>query len=1030
MSSKGSSVVAERRLRPLWDAIDLRQYKAALKLATSLLSKHPDSVYLLVLKALVLERMGKTEEAFTLCEQAKRFGPTDDLTLSTLQIVYQRLDHPEQGTLCYELACSKMPNNLELMLGLFNCYVRDFSFLKQQQVAMKMHKFFGEERFLLWAVCSIQLQVFCGNKDRTLLSLAEALLRKRLDTHGFEELEALLVFLNLLEHEGRYEAALDVLLKKSGDLFTIVTDKLKLEGKLLLLSCQYERAAEVFQEVLEVSPDDWATLLNYLDALLEVSSGDLSSMGNMGDGRKQSNCEPPVNSLSNEEVERRLQIAEAFIKGLQSKGQLELRRGPFLASVEIERRRFFLLSQSENCNCSNDNLQMSVVEYFNRFGYMVSFASDIQGYVKSIQRLCCDGFLERLRETCNEAKEETAVRCLQRKISLFQVQMQLGPCAAAADRGSLLQAVEFSELYVEGLKLSKDLDSQENLHGEEFVTLAVTSLIQFFLGTKHPGYVVEAIILLEFVLAVRKYSFQYKIMLISLYSTVFSTPAAFEWYKTMDVKNILIETFSHHMLNPLMRSMLWSELDFMLSETVKFHEDYAKEAADLVIVAYRHCNYSKVLEFVQFKDSLQHSHNLLLSKVEGNILQLSQKCGALDDVMLAFERLDHGVTSLRWGSDECLAALSFNEALETRPWWSPAPGESKLTEIYDKPQLREAMPWERDIKEEGLQLKDSWRRRVCQRCLLPRLLYLSIGAAGFKDAGDSAAKSLAEELKSLLEKYAQCLGLEWEKLQNLFVDISRVRSLQTSLRVDASDMFSLALFWASDQMISQSSTEGLGLLIDMTKHYIMELTGFANISDAANWNFSHANVVASWSSLPTLVPLVTEAFAWCSICLQSWLRCLQVGSKTGKKKKKGAGASSLLDAAVNRDRLPVLVELQRFAGAFCDHLSVLAVWLTKLCEELEGSCSRVYMGYLEGGISVKSVGLSDALPQPGMVFHALQSSINSADYLGERVSSVLQTWQPELIIDKVVNSQCETLRRLSGVLLSILKHLQDAKASI
>lgn len=30
---------------------------------------------------------------------------------------------------------------------------------------MKMHKFFGEERFLLWAVCSIKLQVhfFEGN---------------------------------------------------------------------------------------------------------------------------------------------------------------------------------------------------------------------------------------------------------------------------------------------------------------------------------------------------------------------------------------------------------------------------------------------------------------------------------------------------------------------------------------------------------------------------------------------------------------------------------------------------------------------------------------------------------------------------------------------------------------------------------------------------------------------------------------------------------------------------------------------------
>jgi len=92
------------------------------------------------------------------------------------------------ATECYEHACSKFPGNLELMMGLFNCYVREYSFVKQQQVcicmceclfmfyilfvfttydlllsnwqtAIKMYKLVGEERFLLWAVCSIQLQV-------------------------------------------------------------------------------------------------------------------------------------------------------------------------------------------------------------------------------------------------------------------------------------------------------------------------------------------------------------------------------------------------------------------------------------------------------------------------------------------------------------------------------------------------------------------------------------------------------------------------------------------------------------------------------------------------------------------------------------------------------------------------------------------------------------------------------------------------------------------------------------------------------
>lgn len=40
----------------------------------------------------------------------------------------------ELATLCYEHACVKYPNNLEIMIGLFNCYVREYSYVKQQQV--------------------------------------------------------------------------------------------------------------------------------------------------------------------------------------------------------------------------------------------------------------------------------------------------------------------------------------------------------------------------------------------------------------------------------------------------------------------------------------------------------------------------------------------------------------------------------------------------------------------------------------------------------------------------------------------------------------------------------------------------------------------------------------------------------------------------------------------------------------------------------------------------------------------------------
>ncbi|KAI5079570.1 hypothetical protein GOP47_0005049 [Adiantum capillus-veneris] len=1021
MGARNSNLVAERRLRPLWDAIDSGQFKQALKLVNSRLTKDPDSVYLIVLKALVLERLEKAEEALALCEQAKASEPIDDLTLSALQVVYHRLGRSEQATLCYELACSKAPQNLELMMGLFNCHVRDYSFLKQQQVALKMHKLFGEERFLLWSVCSIQLQVSCANKDKTLLSLAEALLKKRSENQGFEELEALRVYLAILEEANKYDAALALLSSKSGDLFSINSEKLKLEGKLLLLSQQYELAAKVLKEVLEISPDDWATYLLYLDAILEVPTG---GAGIFENSSIQNNCKSSVSGVSNEEAENRLQVAKAFVESLQDKDQRELRRGPFLAIVEIERRRFLLQLGGQNVETFADHLQASVVNYFRRFGNLVSFASDVQGYLNLIQQCCCDGFLERLHLACNEAQGESSVMILRRRISLFQVQMQLS-FQATPDRDLVAQAIEVAKLYVESLKLSKDLDPQENMWGEELITMAATFLVQLFLSTRNPGYVVEAIILLEFGLAFQKYSFQYKIMLVSLYSTAFCSSLAFDWYKSLDVKNILIETLSHHMLLPLRRSMLWSELETMLSDTVKFHKDYAKEAADLTIVAYRNCNYSKVLEFVQFKNRLQHSHNLLFLKAEGVFLQLIQKAAALDDFLLVLEELDGGNELLKWGSDENLANLSFNEGLDTRPWWSPAPGKCILTEAVGKqPSLQH-----KESQEQGIEREEGWRRLLCKRCLLPRLLFLSLNAVRFKDDGENSVKSHADELQCLVKKYGECLGFQKEKLEEVFVDVSYLKAVSKIGELDASDMFSLVLFRTSYQYMFESNFHGLSSLIDMAKLYIAELTGFAKISDLKMWEPSHSDIVASWSALPSLVLLVTEGFTWYSLCLQMWRRYLQPGGKAGRRKKKGANIASAPDLSADGWRSTLLNELQANIDAFCNMLKELLRIVTRLLWASEESFSRILQNYVDEGIHSEPLRESVANPIPGLIFNAFKSTLDATDSLGERLDSVIQAHEILSLTEKMAGSQCATLQKLSGVLSSILNGLQPAAPS-
>lgn len=65
-------------------------------------------------------------------------------------------------------------------------------------------------------------------------------------------------------------------------------------------------------------------------------------------------------------------------------------------------------------------------------------------------------------------------------------------------------------------------------------------------------------------------------------------------YKSLDVKNILMETVSHNILPQMLASPLWTDLSNLLKDYLKFMDDHFRESADLTFLAYRHRNYSKV----------------------------------------------------------------------------------------------------------------------------------------------------------------------------------------------------------------------------------------------------------------------------------------------------------------------------------------------------------------------------------------------------------------------------------------------------
>ncbi|XP_042014596.1 N-terminal acetyltransferase B complex auxiliary subunit NAA25-like isoform X1 [Salvia splendens] len=997
--------IPERRVRPIWDAVDSRQFKNALKLSTALLSKYPSSPYALALKALILERMGKNEEALGVCLNAKEILCTndsnvfvDDLTLSTLQIVFQRLDHLDMATSCYEHACTKCPNNLELMMGLFNCYVREYSFVKQQQIAIKMYKTAGEERFLLWAVCSILLQVCCGNGGEKLFQLAEGLLKKHIASHGLHEPEALSVYISLLEEQNKYNDALEILSGNLGSLMMIEVDKLRLKGRLLAREGDFAAAADVFQSVLELCPDDWECSLQYIGSLLEDDS---ISVKDNGPVHTTKSIECKNLHMPGEVFDSRMSRAVNFIQKLMEASS-NSERGPYLALLEIERRK--LLFQKGDA----DKLLQGLMQYFIRFGHLACFASDVEEFLHVLVSNKKSEFLRNLVKE-NEATTVVPAKALGQSITVFKVQNLIGNLISLPVDELENMAVQMTQMFYNNLPLSKDLDTQESMYGEELLPMACNILVQLYWRTRDLGYLVEAIMVLEFGLAIRRYVFQYKILLVHLYSYWNSLPLAYERYKSLDVKNILLETVSHHILPQMLASPLWPDLNILLSDYLRFMDDHFRESADLTFLAYRHRNYSKAIEFVQFKERLQRSSQYLMAKIELPILQIKQNSNNIDEEESTLESLGYGTHFIDLSNEIGSKLLTFNEDFNLRPWWTPTYDKNYLLGPFGGPSYCPRENMQNLIKQTELDAV----KKIEKRSLLPRMIYLSIYSASasvkenIEANGSTVDPKLPLELKILLERYAKILEFPFREAVELVFGVS---SGQKSLEVPSMDIIDWTNFVVFLNAWNLNSHEiGQGdsgrstwkLANTFLRKYVEEMIKSAGpvVSSPGN-------------DLSFLVQLVTEPLAWHALILQSCVRSLH---PSAKKKKKGG--------SVEQSNSQLLNEIHISIQSLRDTIEVITKWLKdQLQKPHDGKFETMY----------SLVQRDDTCDGPGKVFKILRSPVSAMKdaEVGDRILEALHSWDPADVVRKIVAGQDGLLLELLKICESRIKSLQALRIQL
>ncbi|XP_021278581.1 N-terminal acetyltransferase B complex auxiliary subunit NAA25 isoform X2 [Herrania umbratica] len=861
-----------------------------------------------------------------------------------------------------------------------------------------MYKLVGEERFLLWAVCSIQLQVLCGNGGEKLLLLAEGLLKKHVASHSLHEPEALIVYISILEQQAKFGDALEILTGKLGSLLMIEVDKLRIQGKLLARAGDYAAAANVYQKILELCADDWEAFLHYLGCLLEDdSSWSKENINAPIHPTKFVECK--LTHLTDEVFDSCVSNASAFVQKLQGEESSNSLRNPYLAHLEIERRKYLFGKNN------HDDLIEGLLQYYSRFGHLACFTSDVEAFIQVLSPEKKMEFLDKLMKNSN-ALSAVPTKALGQSITLLKTQELIGNMFRLSVGELEASALQMAELYCKNLPLSKDLDPQESMHGEELLSIVCNVLVQLFWRTRNLGYFVEAVMVLEFGLTIRRYVWQYKILLLHLYSHFCALSLAYERYKSLDVKNILMETVSHHILPQMLVSPLWADLSNLLKDYLKFMDDHFRESADLTFLAYRHRNYSKVIEFVQFKDRLQHSNQYLVARVEAPILQLKQSADNIEEEESILESLKCGIDFVELSNEIGSKVLTFNEDFQSRPWWTPTTEKNYLLGPF------EGISY---YPKENLGREANVRGTIERKSLLPRMIYLSIQSASVlhKDNseinGSLADPKTSTELRTLLERYAKLLGFSLNDAIDVVVGASRGLNPFQAFGSDVIDWLNFAVFLNAwnlnshelEQLGGECMHGGWHLVNSLLENYILgKVRSMEPLIHSPQGDF------------PMLVQIATEPLAWHGLVIQSCVRsCLP----SGKKKKK----SGSVDQSISSLSYAIRDAIQ----SLCGTLEEVAKWL----QDQINSPEDKKMDNLVSSLQRNGQGEG-----PGQVLHLLETLMSSPNetVLGNRISEALRSWSPVDVARKIVTGQCTVLSEFCRICKSKIKSLRALKQQL
>lgn len=641
------SAVTERRLRPIYDSLEAGNIKKALQETEKVLKKHPHLLCARALKSLTLLRLGRDDESQTILEELEKEKPCDESTLKVMTFCYRETEKLDKICTMYMEASKVQPGNEEILSHLFVSYVRINDYKSQQSVALQLFKLKPKNPYYFWAVMSVVLQALRGPdcKDKTkrnlLLALAQRMVDKLMNEDKLNAAQEIQLYLSILQHQEKHEEALafldnPVCIKLYPTI--PVSDKIELMKKV----DKWGDVNKLLKELLLESRDRWDYYKEYIDSTIRLYKSNDTTNG----------------------ADYNFEMCHEFICHLIENGKKV--RGPYLARLQLH--KCMTENNIDPKESLGDFLEL-LVEYFRFFGDKPCCANDLKLFLNYLEPYRRAGLASRLIHDCGissttlpQSKEQ-----MQKHICALQISRMCG--AHAALSSELLSAL-YTALtlhYEHGMNaFGANLLSTDMGPSDPYALLAVYIMYDLAIQSNSSERLVEALCLLHYLLRNSPSNFHAKLLCLQIYHILGCGWGAINTYKSLEVKHIQLDSlgYLHCALMPSLG--LPSNLKNLYETTLKFFTTSYKDSSEYLAMSYKFGSFSKLEEFMDFRERLSNSLHYTLISVESLLSDIV--CWTHNQSMVIFKNMNIHPEEDRIKWDE----LRDNRDLSVLVKWDPS----------------------------------------------------------------------------------------------------------------------------------------------------------------------------------------------------------------------------------------------------------------------------------------------------------------------------------------------------------------------